>query len=119
MLNSILVIDDEVDILDIVADQIEILGYTCEVLKAQSTEEAEKLIDRCDAIISDVKMPNSARIEELLRSSKKPVARITGHDDFQGDLIIRKPFEVKGFKEVMDKLNFLAKKHQKPELQFG
>lgn len=103
-MKTILVIDDESDIIDIVADQIDLLGLELRVLKATTVEEAESQMGLCDMIISDVKMPNREKLEALLNTSKKPVARITGHDDFRGDLVIRKPFEVTGFRLVIEQL---------------
>jgi CheY-like chemotaxis protein len=105
---KLLVIDDELDIIEVVAEQIELMGYQVYVLKATSVEEAKKLIDECDMIISDVKMPQNEQLEKMLEKAKQPLARITGHHDMKGDLIIRKPFELSNFRSVLDKLMTLA-----------
>ncbi|MEY4615216.1 MAG: hypothetical protein RJB66_176 [Pseudomonadota bacterium] len=109
MIKTLLVIDDEPDILEIVAEQIELLGYDFKVLKAQNVDEAERLIPSCDAIISDIKMPNSAKLEKILHHCQKPVARITGHDEFHGDLVIKKPIDLKVLVAVIDRLQGLTK----------
>lgn len=110
MIRNLLVIDDEPDILDIVAEQIELLGYPYHVLKAQTVDQAELLIRRSDAIISDIKMPNSAKLEKLLSNCGKPIARITGHDDYHGDLVIKKPIDLKVFVRVLETLEQLSEK---------
>ncbi|AHI05434.1 putative response regulatory protein [Bdellovibrio bacteriovorus W] len=62
---KLLIIDDENDILEILADLLE--GCASDILQARNGEEAIELLKshRIDAILSDEKMPKKSGIEVL------------------------------------------------------
>jgi DNA-binding NtrC family response regulator len=101
---TLMIIDDEPDLLDIIAEQIDAMGFEVSVLKCSTVEEAQSNINSCDIILSDVNMPGRDRLEYMLKNTTKPVARITGHDELRGDLVIVKPYKNEDFKRVINKL---------------
>lgn len=103
-MNTLLIIDDESDILDIIAGYVEFSNLNLNVLKAQTVLEAKKLIPVSDIIISDINMPNRDELEFLLKNCGKPLARITGYLEIEGEFVIAKPFSSKDLIAVIEKL---------------
>ncbi len=101
---TLLIIDDEPDILDLVANQIQASGFVLEVTTAQNVAVAEKLLPKCDLVLSDINMPNKETLEKILAASGKPVARITGYIEISGEWILHKPFQVDEFDKMIRKL---------------
>lgn len=105
---TLLIIDDEVDILDILSEILEIEFPKVKVLTASTVEQAYLQVEAADAIISDINMPNKSSLDKLLSEFKGSVIRITGHDDTIGyPFVIQKPFETAGIKAA---LNFLGER---------
>jgi DNA-binding response OmpR family regulator len=102
-LKTLLLIDDEAELLDVMAEQIESFSIGVRVIKATSVKTAESLAPGADIIISDIQMPNQDRLEMLLSSCNKPVARISGAARLQ-DLFINKPFTPDELKRVILRL---------------
>ena len=103
-MNTLLIIDDESDILDIIASYVDFANLNLNVLKAQTVLEAKKLILVSDIIISDVNMPNRDELEFLLKNCGKPIARITGYLEVESELVLFKPFSLKDLIVVIEKL---------------
>ncbi|MFC1576530.1 response regulator [Candidatus Omnitrophota bacterium] len=83
----ILVIDDEREFLNLMAEQLELGGY--EVVTAINGEEGLKQIKKCspDLVICDVKMPKKDGFEVLKevkkdKGSQTPFLMVTAVDDF-------------------------------------
>lgn len=102
---NILLIDDEIDLLDVVADQIEAFDLNLNILRASSVEEASVLVNQADFIISDINMPKKEQLQNLLDSLSCPIARITGNDDYNlCKIVIRKPFAPEQLKSAIKTL---------------
>lgn len=102
-LQTVLVVDDEPDLCEIVGYDLKGAGY--EVLTANSGYEALDLVKSrsIDAIISDIRMPNGSGIDLLegvkQRKTDRPVVLLmTGHSD----LTIEDAFD-KGAEVVLNK----------------
>lgn len=98
---KILVIDDEEALLEVIAEQIESFGEGFEVLTAKNVSEAQKKIQFCDAILSDMKMPDRNGLERLLKTTKKPYARMSGDEGHADDLILSKPFRIEDLNRII------------------
>lgn len=79
----ILYVDDDADIGDLYADDLENHGYS--VLRASNGHDAIKLLecDRIDVVISDILMPNGngLKVRDRARQLGVPVILATGHAD--------------------------------------
>lgn len=104
---TILVVDDEKDVREIVSEMIEDLGFS--VCDVESGEAALDLVSRIpvDLVISDVKMNgmDGLSLAKLLRKQfpKLPLALMTSYpsDDVQAmlrdrrvDFLLQKPFQI-------------------------
>jgi CheY-like chemotaxis protein len=73
---TILVVDDEADLTAVIADTLEIFGYTA--LKAHNAEEALKVIEargsEIDLILTDDSMPGMTGLEFAVHLQKSPYA---------------------------------------------
>ena len=102
----ILIVDDEKDILDILARALAAEGY--EVLMAESADEALEIFDafKIAAVLTDIVMPgiDGLGLTALIKDRKPhiPVFLITGHSDkYKKDIMakagadgfIKKPFK--------------------------
>ncbi len=92
---SILLVDDEVDILEPLAFNLETCGY--EVVTAESGNNAFEAFQKrkFDAIITDIKMPNGNGIE-LLKNVKsvKPLCPVVSFITGYSDLTLRQAFHL-------------------------
>lgn len=103
---SLLVVDDEKDILDIVCSELKSLGAVC--FKASGMLEALKILEKekIDLILSDVRMPIHTGID-LLKAVREittqvPMILMTGYSDLKlpqayhlgAELMISKPFDL-------------------------
>ena len=85
MTKKILVIDDEKELVEIVAEKLQLLGY--ETLRAFDGVEGlqSALLEKPSAIISDINMPGLDGLQMLEALSEKgisiPLIFITGHSD--------------------------------------
>lgn len=85
MIGSVLVVDDDKDLLTAVAEWLTIQKY--ENRTANSADEAKTILERWtpDVVLSDIRMPGTDGIELLKYISDKyheiPVILITGHGD--------------------------------------
>jgi two-component system response regulator AtoC len=111
----VLVADDEADILEVLQDRLEAIGFT--VVTAQTGLEALRKItsDRFDGIFLDVKMPEMSGVEVLeevrKRDIKIPIIIITSSTSREvavesiakgADAYILKPFEWEELKEKIE-----------------
>lgn len=101
---SILVVDDEADLREVIVDEFRYLG--ADVYAAASGSEALALCDRLDIriVISDIRMPGMSGVDLLqqLRKSGKQtdVILISGYSDFSEEslhalgalAVLHKPF---------------------------
>ena len=105
---KLLLIDDEVEITEIVADIVNNTFPDIIIQIANTTKDAAEMMDAANIVISDVNMPDKKILDNaiLKYSSIKPIARITGHVEklTEQDLIIKKPFTSKS---VVDMVNHL------------
>ena len=91
---KILVVDDEPDLRELLADGFEYAGHqsylACNGREAYDLCSSEEF----DAVISDVRMPGGSGIEllERLRNTKTPpeVFLVTGYADITKDIAIKK-----------------------------
>lgn len=103
----LLVVDDEVDLRDIVASELEFMG--ARVFQAENISTAQKILsgNKIDLIVSDIRMPGGTGID-LLESVKSkdvispPVILITGFADISvedafdkgAEALVNKPFKL-------------------------
>ncbi|MGE3611335.1 MAG: response regulator [Bacteriovoracaceae bacterium] len=104
---TLLVVDDEIDLRDIVASELEFSG--AKVFRAENIINAERIIkeNKVDVVISDIRMPSGTGIE-LLDHLKEhnveipPVILITGFADISpeeaydkgAEVLMSKPFKL-------------------------
>jgi CheY-like chemotaxis protein len=103
----ILVVDDETDLRDIVASELEFMG--AKVFQAENISTAQKIInqEKIELIVSDIRMPGGTGIDLLdsLKSkdvSNPPVILITGFADITvedaynkgAEALVNKPFKL-------------------------
>jgi CheY-like chemotaxis protein len=92
---SIMVVDDEVDLVDILAEELQDFGYT--VYSANGGGEAIEKLQKTnvDLVITDIKMPAGTGLD-LLSSSKEldpsvPIfLMMTGYSDYDEQQLIEK-----------------------------
>jgi CheY-like chemotaxis protein len=117
---TLLVVDDEADLRDIVASELEFMG--AKVFQAENVASAKKILDdqSIDLIVSDIRMPGGTGIEllEYVKNknvSSPPVILITGFADITmedafdkgAEALVNKPFK-------LDDLINLAVKYTEP-----
>jgi CheY-like chemotaxis protein len=102
--HTLMVIDDEEDLLDIIEEQIELSGIKVSVIKCSNVQAALNNIDQCDIILSDINMPQKDQLEEMLAKTNKPIARITGNDEVKCSLTVLKPFNSRDLEKVIYQL---------------
>ncbi|MFP4435872.1 MAG: response regulator [Chloroflexaceae bacterium] len=119
---TVLVIDDEAPIVELLVDIIEDEGHT--VLQASNGVEGLTLAreKQPDLIISDIMMPllngyeflralradtSIAHIQVILMSAALPVGKAGNgsSDDFRADGYLQKPFELTTIEDILDGLN--------------
>lgn len=113
----LLVVDDEVDLREIVASELEFMGAI--VTQADNIFAAQKILDEqsIDLVISDIRMPGGTGIDLLktIRSktaSHPPVILITGFADITveeafnmgAEALMNKPFRLEDLLKKADKL---------------
>lgn len=103
---TILVVDDETDLRDIVASELEFMG--AKVFQAENILNAQKILseEKIDLIISDIRMPGGTGIDLLniikARNESAPVILITGFADITtedafdkgAEALMNKPFKL-------------------------
>lgn len=107
-MKTILVIDDEPEILSIVKEQLELLDYQLKVLTAVNVQQVEEQIQFADLILADINVPARDVLEKQLNECGVPVGRMSGHVEYTGPLIIHKPFVFEEFQALLDHLISLA-----------
>lgn len=103
----LLVVDDEVDLRDIVASELEFMG--AQVFQAENIATAQKLLSqhKIDLIVSDIRMPGGTGIDLLVSVKARdvvtpPVILITGFADITvedafnkgAEALVNKPFKL-------------------------
>lgn len=104
---TLLVVDDEVDLRDIVSSELEFMG--ARVFQAENIMAAQKILEKeqIDLIVSDIRMPGGTGIDLLTIVKKKnvnipPVILITGFADITtedafhkgAEALLNKPFKL-------------------------
>ncbi len=103
---TLLVVDDEADLRDILASELEFMGAT--VFQAENVLSAQRLLSQhpVDLIVSDIRMPGGSGIDLLeyvkSRDVNTPLILITGFSDITtedafnkgAEAIIHKPFKL-------------------------
>ena len=104
---TLLVVDDEVDLRDIVASELEYMG--AKVFQAENVTSAQKILseNKIDLILSDIRMPGGTGIDLLdnvrsKNSETPPVILITGFADITvedafdkgAEALVNKPFKL-------------------------
>lgn len=104
---TLLVVDDEVDLRDIVASELEFMG--AKVFQAENILKAQKILseNKIDLIISDIRMPGGTGIDllEVVKAKIReapPVILITGFADITledafdkgAEALLNKPFKL-------------------------
>lgn len=119
---SLLVVDDEKDIADIICSELSSLDLNC--FKANSMKEALAIFngERLNAILTDVRMPYQTGIDllEAVRelTTEIPVLLMTGYSDLRipmaynlgSEIMISKPFD-------LEELGPIVKYYTKPLLE--
>ncbi|QIO32675.1 response regulator [Bradyrhizobium sp. 1(2017)] len=108
MRHTVLVVDDDPAVLDVVVDMLEELG--CEVISAQGGADALDRLEQNEAIsilITDINMPgmDGHELAELARRVRPElkVLQLSGREPRRGGLpMIRKPFS---FEELADMMH--------------
>ena len=105
----ILIVDDEPDLLDVIADQIEFSDH--EAIKAGSVQEALVILDTntIDFVVSDIRMPKSTGLD-LLEQANVPVVLMSGYADILADQaiekgalgLVAKPFPIESLLEIFE-----------------
>jgi CheY-like chemotaxis protein len=107
MSRRVLVVDDDVLVLEVVASMLEELG--CETLRAPSGTEALGTIandQRIDVLIADINMPglDGSALATRARSFRPELAVILltgGRSDSRGFPLLRKPFAQSDLRRVI------------------
>lgn len=104
---TLLVVDDEVDLRDIVASELEFMG--AKVFQAENISHAQKILseNKIDLIVSDIRMPGGTGVDLLDVVKAKnvdvpPVILITGFADITiedafnkgAEALLNKPFKL-------------------------
>lgn len=104
---TLLVVDDEADLRDIVASELEFMGSR--VLQAENIKSAEKLLleNKIDLVVSDIRMPGGTGVDLLNFIKHKnvmspPIILITGFADITledaldkgAEALMNKPFKL-------------------------
>lgn len=104
---TLLVVDDETDLRDIVASELEFMGAT--VFQAENISNAQKILKehRVDLIVSDIRMPGGTGVDllDVVKSGNEnvpPVILITGFADITtedafdkgAEALLNKPFKL-------------------------
>ncbi len=123
MSKSILVVDDQNEILMVLGDMLSAIDYSYKIYAAHSVEEALHKFNnqKCDLVITDIMMPGSSGFD-LIRelrdiSPETKILSMTGKAGFKSDAeaqkiaksmnaddILQKPFE---FYDLADKVKTL------------
>ena len=107
MSHTVLVVDDDPAVLDVIVDMLEDLG--CEVVSAQGGPEAlDRLRQNQDisVLITDINMPGMdghelAELAKRVRPELK-VLQLSGREPRRGGLpMIRKPFSLEELADIM------------------
>ncbi len=113
---TVLVVDDEIDLCEIIATELRVFGAS--PLSAQSVDHALKIIasQKIDLVISDIRMPGASGIELLnvIRRTRVdlPVVLITGYADISvaealawgAEAVVNKPFDLDALFELCERL---------------
>jgi CheY-like chemotaxis protein len=104
----LLLIDDESDITEILENIIAPKFPNIKVTIANDVQTAIELIGSCDAIISDINIPNKDLLNSTLETTDKILARITGFKPKDcTDLVVEKPFRSIDVINLVNKLKSL------------
>jgi DNA-binding NtrC family response regulator len=101
MCMTILIIDDEPDLLECVVDSVQSIFDDITVLSATSVGEAKLKIQDANIVLSDINMPNRDQLEDMLKTCNLPVGRITGHDTLKSNLVVYKPYTDESLTKVI------------------
>lgn len=114
---TLLVVDDEADLREIVSSELEFMGAN--VFQAENVSRAKSIIDRekIDLIVSDIRMPGGTGVDLLNHIKSKsidvpPIILITGFADItvedafnQGaEALLSKPFKLEELIQIATKL---------------
>ena len=109
MRHTVLVVDDDPAVLDVVVGMLEDLG--CEVIRAQSGPDALdrlKQNQNISVLITDINMPDmdGHELAELAKRARPElnVLQLSGREPRRGGLpMIRKPFSFEELAEVLER----------------
>ncbi|MBR0814893.1 MULTISPECIES: response regulator [Bradyrhizobium] len=109
MSHTVLIVDDDPAVLDVVVDMLEELG--CEVVRAQSGPDALDRLEQhkeISILITDINMPgmDGHELAELARRVRPElkVLQLSGREPRRGGLpMIRKPFSFEELADVMQR----------------
>jgi DNA-binding NtrC family response regulator len=103
---TVVVIDDDEEILELIKDSLEDLSFTV-IAMSDSSKVLEKInVDKIDCVLTDVLMPKLDGVQLALKLREKnytgPIFFITGYSDYPREVlnqvkpqaIIFKPFDV-------------------------
>ena len=111
---KVLVIDDEIEILDMVSELAQALGY--DIMTANTAEKALALIPYCNGILSDVNMPDKVRLNEILKDAyiNVPVIRFSAANQTGlVNFMLSKPFSLANLKDAFEQLELFSGLNQK------
>ena len=127
---TILVVDDETDLRDIVASEFEFMGAKVEQAENVSSAKIQLQKNNYDLIVSDIRMPGGTGIDLLdhVRSkheSKPPVILITGFADITtedaynkgAEALMNKPFKLDDLIQTASKVTLnLDERYNGPKI---
>ncbi|MFZ0091223.1 MAG: ATP-binding protein, partial [Solirubrobacteraceae bacterium] len=106
----VLIVDDETEIAELIADQLESLAVTCEVVGTGAEALARLHEDHFDAITLDILMPDMDGVEVLRRIRADPELRLTpivfisvfsARSELAGEWIVSKPIDADELRNVL------------------
>ena len=105
---SLLLVDDEVEISEIIGEIINDAFPEIELGIANTARQASEMMPNYDMVLSDINMPEKDILDKaiLIHSKSKPIARITGHYEESNEnvIIVKKPFTFKDIIAVVTTL---------------
>jgi DNA-binding response OmpR family regulator len=98
---KILIIDDDVDLLESVAKQVNSFPDYIAVT-ASTVEEATAKIKQVDAVLADVNLPGKDLLNQMLEHCPLPVVRFSAQPQTVINMMLSKPFTSKQLKEAIE-----------------
>ena len=105
-MKTLLIIDDEPEILELLIEEIKLFEFDLNLITASNFNDAKSKISNCQMVLSDINIPKLKELEDLLKHSNLPVARMSGYRDVEafGIEILTKPYKSEELEKIIKKL---------------